>query len=539
MVSIVCEHLRDNTCHLADRLAGGHSTAATAESCAVCDQQSEPRALNSVTVSLAVSGLGRAGRKDEAAALLASHGHLLQRVAAAPSTSAQERLQAILAGHGVGSQLWKLLGSLGIEHKTTCTCLSLAERMNALGPSGCREKSAELLEQMRKNQEQYDWTTWLKAGTLAVVTGLAFRLNPLDPLPGLLDEAIRLAELAGAGVADDSTGASKTQPQPPQGIPKLILRCNLCPGDILTLTAAVESLHQTYPGQYLTDVRTPHREIWQHNPRLTPIADDDPAARIEMHYPSINRCNQEARPFLGAYTEYLAEQLGRPLGLKVNRPFVYLSAEERAWPWARIHPMLAWLDQPSGDGARPLWIIDAGVKPDYTTKQWPIEYYQDVVDRTRDRITWLQVGLRRKHLHTTLCNVIDLTDTGPPMREMIVLASRIAGGLGPITFFQHLLAAHQKPYVCLAGGREPATWIQYPYQHTLHTVGQLDCCRPNSCWKARVVKLSDGDKKDENLCRDPVTSLDHADELLARPVGRCMLQIKPHEVLHLLERLCP
>ena len=42
---------------------------------------------------------------------------------------------------------------------------------------------------------------------------------------------------------------------------KLILRSNLCPGDILTMTAAVESLHLTHPDEYATDVRTPAREI--------------------------------------------------------------------------------------------------------------------------------------------------------------------------------------------------------------------------------------------------------------------------------------
>ena len=57
---------------------------------------------------------------------------------------------------------------------------------------------------------------------------------------------------------------------------KLILRANLCPGDILTMTAAVESLHLTYPGEYQTDVRTPSREIWQHNPRIIKVEDDDP-----------------------------------------------------------------------------------------------------------------------------------------------------------------------------------------------------------------------------------------------------------------------
>lgn len=49
----------------------------------------------------------------------------------------------------------------------------------------------------------------------------------------------------------------------------LILQCRLSPGDVLTLTAAVESLHATYPGQYVTDVRTPTPAIWEYNPRIT------------------------------------------------------------------------------------------------------------------------------------------------------------------------------------------------------------------------------------------------------------------------------
>ena len=296
---------------------------------------------------------------------------------------------------------------------------------------------------------------------------------------------------------------------------KLILKCNLCPGDVLTLTAAVESLHRTYPGQYVTDVRTPAKEIWHANPHVTTILDSEPGARvIDMHYPSINRCNQEAIPFLGGYTEYLAEQLGRPLRLQTNRPHIYMSAQELAEP-------------PAIDG--PFWIVNAGIKSDYTCKAWPIEYFQEVVDRTQGKIRWVQIGLR-EHNHPQLRGVTSLLDSGPPLRELIRLAYHAQGGLGPVTFLQHLCAAWQKPYVCLVGGREPATWVQYPYQHTLHTVGQLDCCRPHSCWRARVVPLGDGDHKDKSLCQYPVTAG------LARPSPKCMAMIRPEEVIQVLNR---
>jgi hypothetical protein len=82
----------------------------------------------------------------------------------------------------------------------------------------------------------------------------------------------------------------------------------------MTMTVAVQSLHETYPGQYVTDIRTPCPDIWQHNPWITPIPDNDPeATRIQMEYPQINRSNQTPINVVSCYTEFLGEKLGRPL----------------------------------------------------------------------------------------------------------------------------------------------------------------------------------------------------------------------------------
>jgi ADP-heptose:LPS heptosyltransferase len=303
---------------------------------------------------------------------------------------------------------------------------------------------------------------------------------------------------------------------------KLILTSNLCPGDILTLTAAVESLHATYPGEYLTDVRTSAREIWDHNPHITPIGDTDvDVRRIEMHYPAVSRCNQVSIPFLAGYTEYLGEQLGRPLRLTVNRPYLYLSSEE-----------LKWQDQISqhfaGGQRVPFWLLCAGTKNDYTAKQWPLEHYQEVIDLTRGRIQWVQIG-GQEHDHPLLPGVIDLRGK-TDHRQLIRLAYHATAGLGHITYLQHLMAAWEKPYIALVGGREPATWVQYPFQHTLHCVGILPCCRAKACWKSRTVKLNDNDKKDEVLCEWPTFGL-------AKPAPRCMATIRPAEVLHIIDRI--
>jgi hypothetical protein len=502
---MLCPHLVNNTCDFASQLAEQpvtpHETA-----CAFCTEKCEPsQSVNRVTVSIAIASLpGASPRRSE---LLHSYGHLLPTAEPRPDNAA--RLAAILNASGPGSQLWRLLKSIGVKHKTDCGCLSYAEQMNAWGVEGCRARRAEIVAWMEKGAKEYGWSTVLTAAWKTITTGLVFSINPLDRYGSLLDEAIRQAE----------TFAAATPP-PRQ---KLILKCTLCPGDLLTMTAALHALHATYPGEYETDVRTKHPAIWTANPLVTPISDKDKTARVlDMHYPSVHRCNQENAPFLAGYTEYLGEQIGRPLRLRTSRPHVFLTPEEAARPRSKLWPG-------APDLSKPYWIVNAGIKRDYTAKAWPMEYFQEVIDRTKDRVNWVQIGLK-KDLHRSLRGVINLVDDGgPPMRETIILARHATGGLGPVTFLQHLLAAWEKPYLCVAGGREPSTWIQYPLQQTFHTIGQLDCCRPFSCWRARVVPLKDGNDKDKSLCQYPVTDLE-------RPAPKCLTMIRPSEVVTVLER---
>lgn len=305
---------------------------------------------------------------------------------------------------------------------------------------------------------------------------------------------------------------------------KLILVCGLCPGDILTLTAAVKCLHDAYPGEFLTDVRTSVPEIWDHNPHITPIPDDDPDAfRIHMEYPQIHHSNHRAINFLGCYTEYLAAVLKREIPLNTNRPHVYLTDEEKGWA-DQIQ------DQFLRGRKMPFALVCAGVKHDYTAKQWPIEHYQAVIDATLGYWQWVQVG-DSKHDHPPLKNVINLVgQTTHRMLHRLTFHSVL--GLGPVTYLLHLCAAFEKPYVYLAGGREPATWYSYPKLHTLHTIGALPCCTGGACWRSRVVALGDGDDKDHCTCERPLIGM-------LRPVAQCMAMITPAEVVSILNRYRP
>ena len=57
---------------------------------------------------------------------------------------------------------------------------------------------------------------------------------------------------------------------------KLILTNYQSPGDIVMLTAAVCEPLENYPGQFLTDVRTPCPHLWENNPYTTALYSSDP-----------------------------------------------------------------------------------------------------------------------------------------------------------------------------------------------------------------------------------------------------------------------
>src|SRR5438093_12738475 len=92
---------------------------------------------------------------------------------------------------------------------------------------------------------------------------------------------------------------------------KLILKCNLAPGDILLLTAAVRDLHRCYPGQFLTDVRSGCPDLWENNPYLTRLLENDPQVElIDCEYPLINASNRLACHALPGFPAVRDHRLG-------------------------------------------------------------------------------------------------------------------------------------------------------------------------------------------------------------------------------------
>jgi len=301
---------------------------------------------------------------------------------------------------------------------------------------------------------------------------------------------------------------------------KLRLICKLPPGDVMTLTVAIESLHKQYPDKYLTGVKSLHPAIFHANPNVVRMENGKDVRDIEMHYHDIQDSNQRSVSFINAYTSHLSKELDIPITPVSNRPVLYLEDTEKSW--------MSQVQEVTGKKI-PFWIVNAGIKRDFTAKSWPIEHYQEVVNRTLGKIQWVQIGAKEDG-HPKLDGVIDLREK-TDIRQLIRLVFNSSGGLGPVTFLQHLCAAWDKPYICLLGGREPSQWVQYPLQHTLSTLGLLSCCKKSACWKSRVVQLGDGKEQDNSICEYPVLGM-------KRPSAKCMTSILPEAVLEILSRVC-
>jgi ADP-heptose:LPS heptosyltransferase len=311
---------------------------------------------------------------------------------------------------------------------------------------------------------------------------------------------------------------------------KLILRNRQAPGDIVMLTAAVRDLHKTFPGKFVTDVRTSFGALWANNPYLTPLAEDDPEVRtIDCMYPLIDQSNQRPYHFIHGFVEFLGEQLGvrvQPGAFKGDIP---LSAEEKRW-MSQVEEITR--------SPIPFWIIVAGGKRDYTIKWWDRARWQRVVDHFQGRILFVQVGEER-HVHAPLRGVLDLR--GTKLRQLVRLVYHAQGVVCPVTLLMHLAAAVEvkggrpknRPCVVVNGGREPVHWEAYPHHQFVHTIGALPCCEHGGCWKSRTVPLGDGDKKDESLCVN-VLPRDLAAER-SGPLPRCMDMISAEEVARRVE----
>lgn len=92
---------------------------------------------------------------------------------------------------GPGSELERVLK----EHRLTRVgcggCQGLRKRMDRWGPAGCRDRREQILARLRRAYRELTPAETAAAAWHALWSGLAFKVDPRDPAPGLLDEALR------------------------------------------------------------------------------------------------------------------------------------------------------------------------------------------------------------------------------------------------------------------------------------------------------------------------------------------------------------
>jgi hypothetical protein len=92
---------------------------------------------------------------------------------------------------GPGTELKKIFESLGVKPNGCGACMATLHLMNDLGSTGCRERRDELIKDIKSRGPSYSLKMKIRAAGMAIFSGLAFSINPLDPIGSLFDEAIR------------------------------------------------------------------------------------------------------------------------------------------------------------------------------------------------------------------------------------------------------------------------------------------------------------------------------------------------------------
>ena len=293
-----------------------------------------------------------------------------------------------------------------------------------------------------------------------------------------------------------------------------ILLCNSqSVGDILMLSATVRDLKKTYPNWQI-NVSTSCGQIWDNNPYLDRTITATTADKVvKCEYPAIHKSNQRGVHFIYAFHEFLEDTLG----IKIERGDaccdVHLTEQEK-------HIF---------DGMpRYTAIGDFGCKSDFTNKLWEVDRFQQVVDATKDKWHWVQIGAGN-HNHKPLKNVENLIGR-TTLRQLIALMYQASMVLTPVSCPMHLATmpwryGKHRPCVVIAGGREPAMWEAYTWHQYIHRCGCYDCCANGGCWKSRIVMLNDGSDKDKSLCEHPVKSAS------GQIIPQCMYDITTEEVI--------
>lgn len=340
---------------------------------------------------------------------------------------------------------------------------------------------------------------------------------------------------------------------------KLSFSLECAVGDAVVASATIKALHETQPGLVLTDYTgffarlSPDlgNDVFANNPYITPFDENDPdVEKITLDY-GYGLCGGiygggcgRSYHFLHSFAEYVSAKIGVHIELRDFRGDIWLSEQEQE-PWLGMPAQYA--------------VIDAGIKHDFTAKGWSVRRFQEVVNRTKDKIAWVQVG-GTNDIHPNLDNVINMVGK-TNIRQLIQIVHHSSLVLTPVSLPMHLAAAVQmpgevkplpwtiaerhlyhatknypdvkptriRPCVVIAGSREQRAWEQYPGHTWIGDDRKLSCgIGPGkACWHNKTIRVD----QDQNVCSLPVL-----DAGTTQWIPHCLDLITTDEVVNAIEK---
>lgn len=251
-------------------------------------------------------------------------------------------------------------------------------------------------------------------------------------------------------------------------------------GDTLMMTCAIRDFKKAYGQEYDCNVQTKCMHVWDNNPHLT--AFDKPDLNINLGPKmAVQGSNTNGLHYANGFRMSIEQNLNIRIPQGHIKADLHLTEKEKA---ERIIEGRYWV------------LVAGGKKDQFTSKRWPMDRWQQVVEMLPE-IPFVLLG-ESKDEHKPLKgnNIIDLIgQTEHPdygLRKLFKIFYHADGSAGLLSMHMHLSAAFDKAAVVVAGAREPVSFERYNHHQYLSNQGTLRC--NNFCNNCRHFK-QEGKKK--------------------------------------------
>jgi len=247
--------------------------------------------------------------------------------------------------------------------------------------------------------------------------------------------------------------------------------------EALLLTAAVRDLKLSHP-DILISVKTNYPELWEKNPYIGEIDENDPHVKI---YTVENDLYLEKNECCYHSIHGIRKNIERQLELKIKATRFCADIHIEKTDKNQLEEI--------GIGDN-YWIVSTEENGDPETGKWGPKNYQEIIDYFKEQITFIYY---EKESNYNLKNVLNL-NSEINLKQLIKLIYYSRGIICPNSTLMHLAAGIEsshnlksRPCIVIGGGWENPQWYAYPRHRVLSVNGCLECCGDGGCWKKECI----------------------------------------------------